>query len=147
MYVELAKNDGTCSSHEYAQTKTINENRRPFDRSLDRFVDRGRSVRHDGLALRALYRCHASSMSLLNLTRSQLDLAHSFRNVARRAFYIVLLLLPGTVIVLPLLWWLNRRPARTLGRTWSTATLAYRGYWTTRLARLSRFSFRNWRGV
>ena len=37
-------------------------------------------------------------------------------NVSRRALYTAALLLPGSVITLPLLWWLDRRGATTPGR-------------------------------
>jgi hypothetical protein len=43
------------------------------------------------------------------LTLPEASWAQPILSGARRALYIVLLLLPGTVIVLPLLWWLNRR--------------------------------------
>jgi len=38
------------------------------------------------------------------------NIAHPrIRLYARRALYVALLLLPGTLLVLPLLWWLDRR--------------------------------------
>jgi len=51
-------------------------------------------------------------MSFLNLTPGQLHLASPFRSVAKRALLLAILLLPGSLIVLPLVWWLDRHRAR-----------------------------------
>jgi len=51
-------------------------------------------------------------MSLLNLTPGQLHLAPPFRSVAKRALFLAILLLPGSLVVLPLVWWLDRYRAR-----------------------------------
>ena len=39
--------------------------------------------------------------------------AISSRHAARRVLFLAILLLPGTVIVLPLLWWLDRQATRS----------------------------------
>jgi hypothetical protein len=55
-------------------------------------------------------------MSLLNLALGRLHLVPPFENVARRLLYLAFLLLPGSIIALPLLWWLDRRQASPRGR-------------------------------
>src|SRR5258706_5236676 len=52
-------------------------------------------------------------MSLLKLTRGHALLASPLWNVAKRALYFAILLLPGSLIVLPVLWWLDRHRARS----------------------------------
>jgi hypothetical protein len=51
-------------------------------------------------------------MSFLNLTPGRLHLASPFRSVAKRALFVAILLLPGSLVVLPLVWWLDRHSAR-----------------------------------
>lgn len=51
-------------------------------------------------------------MSFLNLTQSNWRTISPSRSVAKGAFYVGVLLLPGSLIVMPLLWWLDRRMAR-----------------------------------
>jgi len=48
-------------------------------------------------------RHYALSMSLLKLTRGHALLASPLWNVAKRALYFAILLLPGSLIVLPVL--------------------------------------------
>ena len=49
------------------------------------------------------------SMRFLSLALGRLHLVSPFEYVGRRVLYLALLLLPGSIIALPLLWWLDRR--------------------------------------
>ena len=51
-------------------------------------------------------------MSFLNLASGQLHRAAPFRSVAKRALFLAMLLLPGGLVVMPLVWWLDRARAR-----------------------------------
>src|SRR6266550_6228234 len=51
-------------------------------------------------------------MSVFKRTRGHAPLASRLRNVAKRALYLAILLLPGSLIVLPVLWWFDRHRAR-----------------------------------
>jgi hypothetical protein len=53
-------------------------------------------------------------MSLSDFIMSpRLHPGSALENVGRSAFLLALLLLPGSFIALPLLWWLDRRAARS----------------------------------
>src|SRR5438128_2590742 len=51
-------------------------------------------------------------MSFLNLASGQLHRVAPFRSVAKRALFLAMLLLPGGLVVMPLVWWLDRYRAR-----------------------------------
>lgn len=58
--------------------------------------------------------------------------ASPFRSLGKRAFYGAGLLLPGTLIVLPLLWWLDRRASRGLGKACAESNHALKRHWLVR---------------